>query len=126
MLKNRAGFTLMEILVVVTIIGILAAIAVPSYIYAVEKGRKDACIANKQILQTQVERYRLENEKLVLDEGEELVTFLKGMGYLSGQDIECPFEGEYRIENYELEGPGDVIIQTVICGHCDGDDNGEN
>ena len=79
MLKSVKGFTLMEILVVVTIIGILAAIAVPSYIYAVDKGRRDACAANVQTLATQVERHKLEKGKEVGFQ-EDIVAFCRLRG----------------------------------------------
>ena len=45
-LPNRRGFTLIEIMVVVLILTILLAIAVPSFITARETGRAKACVAN--------------------------------------------------------------------------------
>ncbi len=50
MKKNRKGFTLVEIMTVVAVIGILAAIAIPNFLRSRKKSRQNACIVNlKQI-----------------------------------------------------------------------------
>lgn len=44
--RRRAGFTLVEIMIVVAIIGLLAAIAIPNFIHARTSSQMNACINN--------------------------------------------------------------------------------
>lgn len=60
-LRSNKGFTLVEIMIVVAIIGILIAIAVPGFLKARENSRQKACWENMQKIDGSVQQYILDN-----------------------------------------------------------------
>ncbi|MGH7952611.1 MAG: type II secretion system protein [Limisphaerales bacterium] len=62
-LRKKAGFTLVEIMIVVAIIGLLAAIAIPNFVRARATAQANACINNLRQIDGAIQQWALENGK---------------------------------------------------------------
>src|SRR3977135_1859844 len=60
--RTRAGFTLVEIMIVVAIIGLLAAIAIPNFVRARTTAQQNACINNLRQIDGAKQQWALENK----------------------------------------------------------------
>jgi len=62
--KKLGGFTLVEIMIVVAIIALLAAIAVPGFVRARKRSQASRVINDLRLISAAVDQYALENSKL--------------------------------------------------------------
>lgn len=60
-MNKKKGFTLVELLIVVVILGALAAIAIPRITASTSTAKANACATNVDILNSQIELYRADN-----------------------------------------------------------------
>ncbi|MEO5803584.1 MAG: prepilin-type N-terminal cleavage/methylation domain-containing protein [Verrucomicrobiota bacterium] len=61
--NRKSGFTLVEIMIVVAIIGLLAAIAIPNFIRARTKSQQNACINNLRQIDGAIQQWALETKQ---------------------------------------------------------------
>jgi prepilin-type N-terminal cleavage/methylation domain-containing protein len=89
--KRRGGFTLVEIMIVVAIIALLAAIAVPGFLRARKRSQASRIINDLRLIDSAVDQYAIENNKSsgFTVPASEWTKYLKAGTnlYLTGNDI---------------------------------------
>jgi type IV pilus assembly protein PilA len=94
-----AGFTLVEIMIVVAIIGILAAIGIPSFLHARTRSQATACINNLRQIEAAVQQVAIEKGLHVGDEvtyPDEITAYIKLNS--EGSIPCCPAGGDYSLK----------------------------
>ena len=108
--KKKKGFTLLELLVVLAILAILIAIAIPVYKNQKEKAAITAHNANVRVLETALESYRQDNSGKLPGDLEDLVKgeYIKSVPKLPAGAVTDSKETEYKIVSGGNITPGEV------------------
>lgn len=102
----KKGFTLMELLVVVLIIGVLAAIALPQYQKAVARSRLAGLIALASSIAQAEQRYYMANGKYTSNAENLDISLPGGFSLIAGsEDLKSYSDGKIKVSLYE-EGHG--------------------
>ena len=107
--RTCSGFTLVEIMIVVMILGLLTAIAMPSFQKARKTAQKNSCLDNLRMIDSALQQYMLEFKQTELGAG-----YRDHMGdYIQHLDrMTCPSGG-----SYEDGDGGDVLPSCSVDTH---------
>ena len=101
--SNKAGFTLVEIMIVVAIIGLLAAIAIPNFVRARKTSQTNACINNLRQIDGAKQQWALESGAVstAACAPTDIAPYL-GRGAGSVTNVTCPLDQANSINGYTI------------------------
>jgi prepilin-type N-terminal cleavage/methylation domain-containing protein len=112
-MKRQHGFTLIEIMIVVVLIGLLAAIAIPNFIRSRTTAQTNVCINNLRAIDYAIQQWALEQKKAA----NAPVDFPDISAYLKNL-VNCPAGGASFADSYLISMVGvEPTCQRVPAAH---------
>jgi prepilin-type N-terminal cleavage/methylation domain-containing protein len=109
--SGRSAFTLVEIMIVVAIIGLLAAIAIPNFVRARENAQRTACLANLRSIEGAKGTWALEQRRGSTDVPAD--TDLFGPTLYIAARPHCPANGAYTLNQVDTKPACSVATHTL-------------
>ena len=122
MKKNKKGFTLVELMVVVVIIGILVAVAIPVFNAAKANAWKRSCHANQRTIEGAAQSYNAENGAMPANVAALATPNAEGSKYLQSAP-KCPRPGSSASTGYTFTNATDGIVADCTGGTDGGADH---
>jgi len=91
--SRKSAFTLVEIMIVVAIIGLLAAIAIPNFVRARKTAQASACVNNLRLIDAAAQQFLLEKNAATVS-FDDVTPYL---GRSGTQAVTCPNGGTYSV-----------------------------
>ncbi len=113
--SSRKGFTLIELMIVIAIIAILAAILVPNFIRARAQGQVTSCKSNLKNIGTACEMYATDNGGRYPSDLNKLTTPANGQQPYLKQVPKCPSQGTSSPYTSSYESSMNPDVYTVYC-----------
>jgi general secretion pathway protein G len=104
-MQAKRGFTLVEILIVVVILGILAAIVIPQFTQASTEAKQNSLASDLQTLRSQIELYKVQHNDTAPTMGAAGATFTNQMVYCTKIDGTASASKARDIPNGFIYGP---------------------
>ena len=108
---NRSGFTLIELMIVVVIIGLLAAIAIPNFISMQSRAKEAATKRHVHTVQLTMEDYAVQNDGIYSANAADITALLPGQALLKNAFTNVPTEPQFGAV---AALPGEVGVVTLM------------
>ena len=115
-MKDERGFTLLEMMVVVAIIAILAAILIPNFTRARAQAMTSACMGNMKMIATALELYYTDNQSYPAANNK-AVQSLGLTGYLNQTPVDpaAPGNASYTVTTANASDNGGIAGYQIWC-----------
>jgi prepilin-type N-terminal cleavage/methylation domain-containing protein len=114
--SNKSGFTLVEIMIVVAIIGLLAAIAIPNFVRARTTSQMNACINNLRQIDGAAQQWALETKQSTnaTPAFTDISVYLKSAVVCPAGGINGTFGSSYTLQNVSQKPLCKIVPLTHV------------